>query len=259
MAVFVRIVTAVLGLGMAVAGAWCLVSPDSFARAVDFPPHEHFLHDLGAFQLGIAATLLLATVWSDALATALAGFLVANTIHVVNHATDLHLGGRASDPWALGAVSVLITVALWLRLRQLGYVVGAVTPATVAALAPFVRQKTVRLVTYRRDGTPVATPVSLAVRGERAVFRSYEKAWKTRRLRRNPAVEVSPSTMGGRATGTAVRGRVRRLTGAEADDAARALRRKHPFLHGVLVPLAHRLGRAKTGRTVHFELTPTAH
>jgi hypothetical protein len=27
----------------------------------------------------------------------------------------------------------------------------------------------------------------------------------------------------------------------------------------VLVPLTHRLGRARTGRTVHFELTPLHH
>jgi PPOX class probable F420-dependent enzyme len=246
-----------MGFGMAVAGVWSLLYPGTFAEAVGFPPHEHFLHDLGAFQLGIAATLLLATIWRDALATALAGFLVANTIHAVNHATDLHLGGRASDPWALAVASVLTAAALWLRLRQLGYVIGAVAPAATPVLAPFVRQKTVRLVTYRRDGTPVATPVSLAVDGERAVFRSYEKAWKTRRMRRNPQVEVAPSTMGGRPTGTAVHGQARRLEGAEARDAARALRRKHPILHGVLVPLTHLLGRAKTGRTVHFELTPS--
>lgn len=28
------------------------------------------------------------------------------------------------------------------------------------------------------------------------------------------------------------------------------------MLHGVLVPLAHRVGRRKSGRTVHFELVP---
>jgi hypothetical protein len=27
----------------------------------------------------------------------------------------------------------------------------------------------------------------------------------------------------------------------------------------VLVPLTHRLGRAKTGKTVHFQLTPLDH
>jgi hypothetical protein len=31
------------------------------------------------------------------------------------------------------------------------------------------------------------------------------------------------------------------------------------LLHGLLVPLTHRLGRAKTGKTVHFQLTPLDH
>jgi PPOX class probable F420-dependent enzyme len=122
------------------------------------------------------------------------------------------------------------------------------------ALAPFVTQRTVALTTYRRNGTPVSTAVSIAVDGDRAVFRSFTKAGKTRRLRRNPAVEVAPSTFLGRPTGPAVRGTARLLDGAEARAAARLLRRKHPFLHGVLVPLAHRIGRARTGQTVHFEL-----
>jgi DNA-binding GntR family transcriptional regulator len=38
--------------------------------------------------------------------------------------------------------------------------------------------------------------------------------------------------------------------------AARLLAGKHPLLHGVPVPLTHRLGRARTGKTVHFQLTP---
>jgi PPOX class probable F420-dependent enzyme len=102
----------------------------------------------------------------------------------------------------------------------------------------------------------VTTAVSLAVDGDRAVFRSFAKAGKTRRLRRNPAVEVAPSTFMGAPTGSAVRGTARLLDGAEARAAARLLRRKHPLLHGALVPLAHRVGRRRTGRTVHFALKP---
>jgi PPOX class probable F420-dependent enzyme len=94
------------------------------------------------------------------------------------------------------------------------------------------------------------------VDGDRAVFRSFAKAGKTRRLRRNPALEVAPSTFRGRPTGPAVRGTARLLEGMEAREAARLLRRKHPLLHGLLVPLSHKVGRRKTGRTVHFELTP---
>jgi hypothetical protein len=101
-----------------VAGIWAAVAPRSFARLVAFPYHEHFLHDLGAFQLGLGATLLLALAWRDAATVALVGFLVANTLHAVSHAVDLDQGGRASDPYAIGAVSLLAAAALVLRVRR---------------------------------------------------------------------------------------------------------------------------------------------
>ncbi|HEY8471678.1 MAG TPA: PPOX class F420-dependent oxidoreductase [Natronosporangium sp.] len=207
-------------------------------------------------QIGIGVTLLLALIWRDALCTVLAGFLVGNSIHALNHALDLELDGRARDAWLLTALSVIVAVALWLRLRQLGYVVGAVRPATAPGWAPFVRQKTVRLTSYRRDGTPGGSPVSIAVDGDRAYIRSFERAVKTRRLRRNPTVEIAPSTGRGQPTGPAIRTRARRLTGAEFTHASRVLARKYPLLHGVVVPLTHRVLRKQTGRTVHFELTP---
>ena len=253
---YVTTVTLLAGAGMLAVGVWCLVAPRSFAEAVKFPYAEHFIHDLGAFQAGIGVTLLLAVAWSDALALALAGFLVANSVHAVNHALDLDLGGRASDPWLLGLASLLIAVALGLRLRELGYVVGGVGTAATPELEPFVRQKTALLVSYRRDGTPVGTPLSVAVEGDHAFVRSYERAWKTRRIGNNPEVELAPSTARGKPTGPGIRARARRLEGAEARQAAHALARKHPLLHGVLVPLGHRVGRSRTGRTVHFELAP---
>lgn len=253
---YVTIVTALLGLLTIVIGIWCLTSTGSFARLVGFSEHVHFLHDVGAFQLGLGATLLLALMWSDALCTAIAGFLLANTVHTVNHVVDLKLGGSPAQAWLLGAASVALAVAFVLRLRQLGYVLGSVTCATDAALAPFVRQKTIRLTTFRKDGSAGTSPVSIAVDGDRAYFRSFERAVKVRRIRHNPNVEFGPATMSGNATGDMQPGRVRLLDGIENQQAARLLRRKYPLLHGVFVPAAHRFGRSKYGRTVHFELIP---
>lgn len=251
----VTITTLVLATFSLVAGVWSLLWPADFADFVDFPNHEHFLHDVGAFQIGIGVTLLLALVWADSLAAALAGFLVGNTTHAVNHAVDLDLGGQGYVPWALGLLSVLTAAALRQRWHQLGHVLGRVEPGPATpALAPFARQKTVALATYRRDGAPVTTPVSIAVDGDRAYVRTYEKAGKVRRLARDPRVEVAPSTARGTATGPAVRARARRLEGAEDRQAARLLARKYPVLHGVAVPLMHRLGRRRTGKTVHFVL-----
>jgi PPOX class probable F420-dependent enzyme len=255
---YVVAVTDLVGLATVGIGLWCLIDPGSFANFVGFEKHEHFLHDVGAFQLGLGATLLLALIWSDALATALAGFIIANTVHAVNHVIDLDVGGSAAQAWLLGAVSVALIAAFVLRLRQLGYVLGAVSVATVRTLAPFVRQKTIRLTTFRKDGTPGTSPISIVVDGDRAYFRSFERAVKVRRMRRNPHVEFGPSTAKGKPTGAMQPGRVRLLDGTEYRAAARLLRRKYPFLHGLVVPAMHRIMRFKTGRTVHAELTPVA-
>ena len=69
------------------------------------------------------------------------------------------------------------------------------------AFAPVGNAKTVLLTTYKRDGAAVGTPVSIAFDGDRAFFRSYDKAWKTKRLRRDPRVRVAPATLRGKPTG----------------------------------------------------------
>jgi uncharacterized protein len=115
-------------------------------------------------------------------------------------------------------------------------------------------QKTVLLTTYKRDGTPVGTPVNLAVEGDVAYFRTWDTAWKARRLRHNQDVTVAPSTQSGKVTGPAMPGRTRLLEGEEARHAARLIAGKHPLLQRVLVPVFHRLTRK---RTVHYELRPT--
>jgi uncharacterized protein len=116
--------------------------------------------------------------------------------------------------------------------------------------------KTVLLTTYRRDGTPVATPVSIAFDGDRAFFRSWHKAHKTTRLRDNPAVEVAPSTFRGKPTGPALGADARLLEGSDARVAARALARRHLLLQAAIVPIVHRLMRY---RTLHYELSAHEH
>jgi uncharacterized protein len=111
--------------------------------------------------------------------------------------------------------------------------------------------KTILLTTYKRDGTPVQTPVSIAFEGDRAFFRSYHKAWKTKRLRNNPYVEVAASTLRGRRIGPLIHARATLLAGGQARIAAKALARRHRLLQAIVVPLAHRLLRYQT---MHYEL-----
>ena len=73
---------------------------------------------------------------------------------------------------------------------------------TTPVLEPFVEQRTVLLTSFRGDGTPVGTPVTIAVEGDHAFIRSFDAAWKVKRMRRNPEVEVAPSTFKGCAART---------------------------------------------------------
>ncbi|MFI0443918.1 PPOX class F420-dependent oxidoreductase [Actinomadura sp. 6N118] len=118
-------------------------------------------------------------------------------------------------------------------------------------LETLAEQRTVLLTTFKRDGTPVGTPVNIVVKDGRAYFRTYDKAWKAKRLRNNPNVEVAHSKYLGKTTSDAVKGHVRLLSDAEAKPVRRLLARKHPIQQGIAVPVLHKLKRYKT---LHYEL-----
>ncbi|HET6531316.1 MAG TPA: PPOX class F420-dependent oxidoreductase [Actinoplanes sp.] len=121
----------------------------------------------------------------------------------------------------------------------------------MTALETMARQRTVLLETRKRDGTWVATPVSIVADGGRLFFRTYDAAGKAKRLRNFPEVRVAPSTFRGRPTGPAVTGTARLLDGDEAVRAGALLAAKYPWLHGRMVPAVH---RRKGWRTLHYRL-----
>ncbi|HEX6467550.1 MAG TPA: PPOX class F420-dependent oxidoreductase [Streptosporangiaceae bacterium] len=123
---------------------------------------------------------------------------------------------------------------------------------TSAILERFEKQSTVLLTTFKRDGTPVRTPVSIVVRDGLAYFRTWDTAGKAKRLRNNPEIEVAPSTFRGEPTGPAVRGVARLLDAAEAKPIRRLFARKYPLLQRFLVPLGHKIMRV---HTLHYEVT----
>jgi len=128
-------------------------------------------------------------------------------------------------------------------------------PAAADALADVLSPHTTMLLTtFRKDGTPGCSPVSVAVDdGRRIFFRSYAETWKAKRLRRDPRALVTPSTLRGRPIGPTLPARARLLDGEEAATARRLLARRYPVLHGIAVPLAHRIAGY---HTVHYELLP---
>lgn len=56
----------------------------------------------------------------------------------------------------------------------------------------------VSLTTFKKDGSPKATPVWITGTAGSYLFTTGDKAWKTRRLRRNAAVQVQLCDMRGR-------------------------------------------------------------
>jgi len=123
---------------------------------------------------------------------------------------------------------------------------------TSARLSGLGEPKTILLTTFRHNGEGVATPVSAVWDGNRGWFRTWDAAGKIARMRRDSHVTVAPCTVHGRVTGPTVDARVRVLADAEAADARHRLATRFPVLHGVVVPLTHRL---KGWTTVHVELT----
>jgi hypothetical protein len=61
------------------------------------------------------------------------------------------------------------------------------------------------ITTFRRDGTPVATPVWVVAAGGRLYVWTGAQTGKAKRVRANPDVLLAPCTARGTATGPAVR------------------------------------------------------
>ena len=88
----------------------------------------------------------------------------------------------------------------------------------VGTLADLEERRHCLVVTYRRDGTSVATPVWFGLERDRLYFRAEAASGKAKRVRANPAVLVAPCTMRGRPLGPPMAGVARIVEG----DGARA-------------------------------------
>ena len=87
------------------------------------------------------------------------------------------------------------------------------------------RSKYISLTTFRRDGTPVATPVWVARQGDGLVVYTARSSGKVKRLRNDNHVLVAPCDMRGRVTGDVVEGTARLQDDAES--AIALIRRKY--------------------------------
>jgi hypothetical protein len=117
-----RMVAGLVGAVFTVFGAWAFVAPRAFFDAVaTFEPYNaHFVRDIGAFQLGLGAVLLLALIWRDALSVVLAGVGVGAVFHLLGHVLDRDLGGTpATDIPFFAVIAIALVAAAMARVRAL--------------------------------------------------------------------------------------------------------------------------------------------
>ncbi|MGH2863633.1 MAG: PPOX class F420-dependent oxidoreductase, partial [Solirubrobacteraceae bacterium] len=91
------------------------------------------------------------------------------------------------------------------------------------SLAQIKRAKRTLLVTYRRVGTAVPTPVWAAEAGGVLYVRTERAAGKVKRLRRDPRMLIAPCTVRGKPLGAPLEATGRLLAADEEQGAERAL------------------------------------
>ena len=96
-------------------------------------------------------------------------------------------------------------------------------------------QRYISLATFRKNGTPVYTPVWFGEENGHLYVMTASKTGKAKRLRNNPEVRIAPSTMRGKVTGAEFSARVRFLKPEEFQRAQNLIKAKYwlarvPFL-----------------------------
>src|SRR5215467_13193432 len=97
-------------------------------------------------------------------------------------------------------------------------------------LATLANQKYISLETYKRDGTPVLTPVWFVEHGGEIYVYSLANAGKVKRIRHTSAVRFAPCTARGAVKGAWIPGAARIVDPVEAERAHKLLDQKYGLL-----------------------------
>ncbi|WP_020100086.1 PPOX class F420-dependent oxidoreductase [Mycobacterium sp. 360MFTsu5.1] len=94
------------------------------------------------------------------------------------------------------------------------------------------RSNYVSFTSYRKDGTPVSSPVWIAPADGKLYFFSEVGAYKVRRIRRNPSVMLQPCDVRGKLTpgSPVVEGTARILDFADSPKVRKVMNRKYRLL-----------------------------
>ena len=122
--------------------------------------------------------------------------------------------------------------------------------------------KYLSLISFRRDGTGVATPVWFVIENARLLIQTDPQSFKAKRIRRNPAVMIAPCTASGRLRSEPVPARAELLPESELDHVGRLMARKYRVDRVLILPLyraIQRLRGASAGAAgVALAITPSS-
>lgn len=122
--------------------------------------------------------------------------------------------------------------------------------------------KYVALTTFRRDGTPVSTPVWFVPEEGSLLVETDGDSYKVKRIRRNRDVTVASCNATGHVTGKSVSARAEILPAEELPRVERLLHRKYRLDYIFVLPIYLLVQRLR-GRPLRYEkpvillITPT--
>ena len=100
-------------------------------------------------------------------------------------------------------------------------------------LAPLTGQKYLNLESFKRDGTPVQTPVWFAEDQGVLYVYTLANAGKVKRIRRHPRIRLAPCTMRGTVTGAWAEAEATIVEATTAAHGHVLLRQKYGWLKGL--------------------------
>jgi PPOX class probable F420-dependent enzyme len=116
------------------------------------------------------------------------------------------------------------------------------------------RHRYLSLATFRRDGTPVATPIWAAAAGGKLYVVTGGDSGKVKRLRRSPRVRLAPCDRRGRVHGEWREAAARLVTDAPSIERAHAaLRAKYGWQIAVLDLFSRLSGRLRRRAWIEIE------
>jgi PPOX class probable F420-dependent enzyme len=120
--------------------------------------------------------------------------------------------------------------------------------------------KYLSVTSFKRDGTPVATPVWFVVDNDRLLIYTDPESFKAKRMRRNPSVQVAPCNATGRLRGEPAPATAEFLPDDQTDHVMRLIHHKYRVDRVVKLPFYNAVqrlrGKKTSGPIVTLAITP---